>query len=426
MNWFSNAERLNLLKQIIPMTKQDFIFSNERRHRIARHVSFWGVWCIAYLLLFHYPLHSFSGWGFNQADDPQTYESIRQIGLPLYILKTLIFQSLLMVVVPQAIFIYVLINWVLPNYFFKKRNVFFIAFILISVFVIYYFIAAEFKGLHFVGEYIFGVRKNPPAYHEQYDLCMYMALRDNLISLPVIAGFAIIIKLMKRWWLIQKETEQLLQAKTTAELQLLKAQVHPHFLFNTLNNIYYFTLSGSRKAPEMIDKLSGLLHYILNECNQPSVQLQKEINMLRDYMALEKIRYGEQMNMIIDIQEEGSEKLIAPLLLIPFVENSFKHGTSKMLAHPWLKLQMTIENNMLHFSVANSRPQEAKPHVKKGNIGLKNVKKRLELLYPGNHELNIVCEPGSFFVSLKVTLQEANGYAATNENVKTIADYAVA
>jgi len=234
------------------------------------------------------------------------------------------------------------------------------------------------------------------------------------------------INLMKRWWLKQKETEQLVRETAKAELQLLKAQVHPHFLFNTLNNIYYFTLSGSPKAPEMIGKLSGLLHYILNECNQPLVPLQKEIDMLRDYMALEKIRYGEQMNMTIDIQEGGSEKLIAPLLLIPFVENSFKHGTSKMLAHPWVKLQMIIENNTLHFSVTNSRPQEAEPQVKKGNIGLKNVKKRLELLYPGTYELNIVSKPESFFVSLEVQVQNTNGYSATNEEIKTTTAYAMA
>jgi LytS/YehU family sensor histidine kinase len=261
-----------------------------------------------------------------------------------------------------------------------------------------------------------------------------MVLRDQLSSLPIITGFAVMIKLMKRWWLKQKETEQLFQEKTKAELQLLKAQVHPHFLFNTLNNIYYFTLSGSPKAPEMINKLSGLLHYILNECNQPLVALQKELNMVRDYMALEKIRYGEQMNMTIEIQEDGfpslrgdaGRGLIAPLLLIPFVENSFKHGTSKMLAHPWVKLQIIIENNTLHFSVTNSRPQEAEPQVKKGNIGLKNVKKRLELLYPGTHELNIISEPESFFVFLKVQLQEANDYATTNEEIKTATDYAMA
>ena len=406
------------------MTRQDFIFSNELRHRKARHVSFWGLWCIAYLLLFHYPLHSFIGWGFNEADDPLTYEYIQQIGILLFILKTLIFNSLLAVVVPQVIFTYVLINWVLPNYFFKRRNVFLIAFILISVFVIYYFTASLFKYFAPLGDYIFGLSKNLQAI--DFDLCMYSALREQLSSLPVIAGFAVMIKLMKRWWLKHKETEQLFQEKTKAELQLLKAQVHPHFLFNTLNNIYYFTLSGSPKAPEMISKLSGLLHYILNECNQPLIPLQKEINMVRDYMALEKIRYGEQMNMTIEIQEEGSGKLIAPLLLIPFVENSFKHGTSKMLANPWVKLQMIIENNMLHFSVTNSRPQESESQLKKGNIGLKNVKKRLELLYPGTHELDIICEPESFFVSLKVQLQDTNYYAATNEEIKTANDYAMA
>lgn len=416
------------------MTRQDFIFSNERHHRIARHAAFWGLWCVAYLLLFHYPLRSFSGWGFNEADDPSAYERIRKIGILLFILKTLIFQSLLMVVVPQAIFIYVLINWVMPNYFFRKRNLFVIVFIPISLIVIYYFTACEFTVFFYLGEYIFGLRKNPPAFHEEFDFCRYMVLRDQLSSLPIIAGFAVMIKLMKRWWLKQKETEQLFQEKTKAELQLLKAQVHPHFLFNTLNNIYYFTLSGSPKAPEMIDKLSRLLHYILNECNQPLVPLKKEINMLRDYMALEKIRYGEQMNMSIDIQDkdspplqgEAGRGLIAPLLLIPFVENSFKHGASKMLAHPWVKLQVIIENNTLHFSVANSRPQEATPHVKKGNIGLKNVKKRLELLYPGTHDLKIVSELESFFVSLEVPLQEENGYAATNEEIKTMTDYAMA
>jgi len=409
------------------VTRQDFIFSNERRHRIARHLAFWSIWCIAYLLLFHYPLHTFHGWGFTTtyAEDSVVFNWIQQIGLPLFVLKTLIFNSLLMIVVPQAIFTYVLIYWVLPNYFFNKRNVFVIAFILISVFVIYYFIASQFKVFSPLGDYIFGLRKNVPTFRERFDPSRYSALREQLSSLPVIAGFAVMIKLIKRWWLKQKETEQLFQEKTKAELQLLKAQVHPHFLFNTLNNIYYFSLSGSPKAPEMINKLSGLLHYILNECNQPLIPLQKEINMVRDYMALEKIRYGE-MNMTIEIQEEGSEKLIAPLLLVPFVENSFKHGTSKMLAHPWVKLQVIIENNTLHFFVTNSRPPEAEKQLKKGNIGLKNVKKRLELLYPGTHELNIVSKPESFFVYLKVQLQETKDYVATNEEIKTANAYAMA
>jgi LytS/YehU family sensor histidine kinase len=112
------------------------------------------------------------------------------------------------------------------------------------------------------------------------------------------------INLVKRWWRKQKETELLAKEKTKAELQLLKAQVHPAFLFNTLNNIYFFTLTNSTQAPVMIKKLSGMLHYILHECDEPLVPLEKEIKMIRDYMALEKIRYAEQMQMTIEIEDQ--------------------------------------------------------------------------------------------------------------------------
>ena len=234
------------------------------------------------------------------------------------------------------------------------------------------------------------------------------------------------IKLVKRWWQKQKETELLAKEKTKAELQLLKAQVHPHFLFNTLNNIYFFTLTNSTQAPVMIKKLSGMLHYILNECDQPLVPLEKEIKMIRDYMALEKIRYAEQMQMTIDIEDDHDNKMIAPLLLIPFVENSFKHGASKMITQPWVKLYIYIENNRLHFTIRNSKPPTNEPIAAKGNIGLKNVRKRLELLYPGTHELNIVSEPGSYAVHLILQLQDIKDHTTIKDEIKPLNEYAMA
>ena len=107
----------------------------------------------------------------------------------------------------------------------------------------------------------------------------------------------------------------------------------------------------------MIKKLSGLLNYILHECDQPMVLLEREIKMIQDYMDLEKIRYGEHMQMTIEIVGDPDQKMIAPLLLIPFVENSFKHGASKMISEPWVSLNMKIENQKLHFTVSNSQPQ---------------------------------------------------------------------
>jgi sensor histidine kinase YesM len=294
------------IQQSTCLTKHDLIFSSLPRHRITRHVAIWTVWCVAYLLFFHYPIRSFVGWSLSN----MTSANVQKIGAVHFVLKTLLFNTLLAVVIPQAAFIYALLYWLLPNYYYKRRNRLITACVTLGLLLIYYTIAAVFKIFVPVGNYVFGISKKV----ELGDTILYIygATIDLLTSLPIVMGFALMIKLMKRWWLKQKETEQLAYEKTNAELQLLKAQVHPHFLFNTLNNIYFFALNASPKAPEMIKKLSGLLHYILNECNQPLVPLQKEIAMIRDYTALEKIRYGEQMEMEMDIQEEGSEKLIAP------------------------------------------------------------------------------------------------------------------
>ena len=403
------------------MTTHDFIFSDQRRHRLARHIVFWFVWCLAHNILFHFPINVFRGWG------PNTYnESLKQLGLPLFFIKTLIVNSFLAVVVPQIALTYVLIYWLLPNYYFKRKNPFLAGSITVSVLIIFYFVSAVF--LYFVVIYaeITGNSMGPVGQEWSFKLNLGPAIRNNVSSLPMVLGFALMIKLVKRWWQKQKETELLAKEKTNAELQLLKAQVHPHFLFNTLNNIYFFTLTNSTQAPVMIKKLSGMLHYILHECDQPLVPLEKEIKMIRDYMALEKIRYGEQMQMTIDIEDDHDNKMIAPLLLIPFVENCFKHGASKMITQPWVKLYIYIENNRLHFTIRNSKPPTNEPARSNGNIGLKNVTKRLELLYPGTHELNIVSEPGSYAVYLILQLHDIKDHTTIKDEIKPLAEYAMA
>jgi LytS/YehU family sensor histidine kinase len=154
--------------------------------------------------------------------------------------------------------------------------------------------------------------------------------------------------------------------------------------------------------------------------------LEKEIKMIRDYMALEKIRYAEQLQMTIDIQEDHDGKMIAPLLLIPFVENSFKHGASKMITQPWIKLNLSVENDRLHFSIINSKPSNNELNASKGNIGLKNVTKRLVLLYPETHELKIVSEPDSFSVYLSLQLHDLKDHTPIKDEIKPISEYAMA
>jgi LytS/YehU family sensor histidine kinase len=185
-------------------------------------------------------------------------------------------------------------------------------------------------------------------------------------------------------------------------------------------------LTASQKAPEMLEKLTDMLRYILNECNQAYVLLEKEIKMIKDYMALEKIRYGDRLQMNLEIKGDYENKMISPLLLIPLVENSFKHGASKMLQHPWVDLNITVEGHYLLFLLSNSRPEEAILAQQNGHIGLTNVKKRLQLLYPAAHELSIVNGTGSYEVFMKIHLGKTGELAKGIDVEKEIASYELA
>ena len=302
----------------------------------------------------------------------------------------------------QVLFIYTLIYLLMPKYLIKEKYWVFatgIVVLMLIVTILHYYLGQTQSLIYSV----FGIVKKSPK-SNFYSGALYMVF----FYYPAIGGLAISIKLLKRWYLKQKESQQLVTAKSKAELQLLKAQVHPHFLFNTLNNIYSFTLTASPKAPEMIKKLSGLLRYIIYECNKIEVPLEKELKMIQDYISLETIRYGEQFDITVDITGDYSNKKIAPLLLLPFVENSFKHGTSKMLSKPWVNLNIIIENSTMYFMLNNSKPQEYINPSRNGGIGLGNVQKRLQLLYPGSHELKMTSEPEHFTVLLEIDLNPMN------------------
>jgi len=340
------------------------------------------------------PVYWFPGW--NTQTVPAPVFERGYLGFYLLVLS-----NTLLAVIIHIFFTYMLIYFLMPRWLVKGKYFAFtlmVTALLFTCVMLFYF---DFKyGNVFIRE-IFG--RPPKAWtHRELLSCAWDMV---LYNCPAVGGAAISIKLVKRWWLKQKESQQLATAKASVELQLLKAQVHPHFLFNTLNNIYSFTLDASPKAQEMVKKLSGLLHYIIHECNQSTVPLEKELKMIKDYMGLEKVRYGEQMDMQIDIRGDYTGKMISPLLLIPFVENSFKHGTSKMLSRPWVNLNIIVEDDIFYFMLTNSKPEEYyNPSPNKG-IGLNNVQKRLQILYPGYHELKMTEEPEHFTVLLEIDLQ---------------------
>lgn len=224
---------------------------------------------------------------------------------------------------------------------------------------------------------------------------------------PVVI-LAIVIKWFKYWYQDQKRTQQLEQEKLQAELKFLKAQVHPHFLFNTLNNLYALTLKQSKDASEVVLKLSDLLDYMLYECNADWVPLKKEIKLVEDYISLEKIRYGTRLEVSFDIRGEVDQSMIAPMMILPFVENSFKHGVSGELDQSWVGIDLTVKGESLTLKVENSKSKNGEHEDRfdyKQGIGLKNVKRRLDLLYTDKFDLNILDSEESFLVVLKLNLQ---------------------
>ncbi|MFT3934406.1 MAG: histidine kinase [Chitinophagaceae bacterium] len=210
------------------------------------------------------------------------------------------------------------------------------------------------------------------------------------------------LSLGKQWLLKQTELLRAQQEKMTAELQLLKAQIHPHFLFNTLNNIYSFSLDHSPKTPGLILKLSSLLSYMLYDCKAEQVRLEKEVAIMKDYMGLEKERYGDTIEISWTVEGNIRDHFISPLLMLPFLENGFKHGASEQIEKPWMAVDISVAENILKFKITNSKNEYTQ--WSNNGIGINNVKKRLELLHPGKHELKINDEGDFFVVSLMLKL----------------------
>jgi LytS/YehU family sensor histidine kinase len=232
---------------------------------------------------------------------------------------------------------------------------------------------------------------------------LFLGLLAGLRGSNTVAGFAAAIKLVKFWYFKKTENELLEKAKLKAELEILKGQIHPHFLFNTLNNLYSLTLQHSKKAPEVVLQLSELLRYVLSECQLNTITLSKELLIVKHYISLEQIRFGNGLDLSFHIEGNPEKKEIAPLMLLPLVENAFKHGANQFLEQPWICINTTIEEDKIRFKIINGKPAGNK-QVNGHGIGLQNLRKRLMLLYPQKHELRISDAQESYTANLIIQL----------------------
>ncbi|AHM58810.1 signal transduction histidine kinase [Flammeovirgaceae bacterium 311] len=309
---------------------------------------------------------------------------------------------------PKIIVTYIVLYVLIPRYFITKKILIFSVF-----FALILLAGGIFK--YFYDFYVINPLLYPERTNTTLSIPAFEILRHTLAIYPVVM-LAAFIKLGKYWLEKDRAAQKIESEKVNAELKFLKAQIHPHFLFNTLNNLYALTLKKSDKAPEVVLKISDLLDYMLYESNTPTVPLKKELDLIESYIHLEKIRYGNKLRLAYDVKGDINGNYIPPLLILPFIENSFKHGVSQQLQDMWIDIKLEINLNRLMLKVDNSKSSDkssdspgADLQKCKDGIGLKNVKRRLELLYGKDYKLYISDEKENFSIFLSVSLDKPLG-----------------
>jgi two-component system sensor histidine kinase AlgZ len=217
--------------------------------------------------------------------------------------------------------------------------------------------------------------------------------------------FVGMLRFAKDWFEFEARKKEVENERLTAELNFLKAQINPHFLFNTLNNLYYLAYSKSDNTTEVIAKLSQMMRYMIYESNHSEVLLSKELDYMQSYISLERLRLNNQIPIKFDVEGNPETLKIAPLILIPFLENAFKHGVSGNDPNAWVSLSIKLNGKECIYTVENSKIHSVNSDTgERSGIGLQNVKRRLELSYPGQYQLNINDQPNQFSIQLKLTL----------------------
>ncbi|MBO9204770.1 MULTISPECIES: sensor histidine kinase [Niastella] len=228
----------------------------------------------------------------------------------------------------------------------------------------------------------------------------------------VYVAITTLLKLSRAWFKLLESQNHLIRLekeKANTELLFLKMQINPHFLFNSLNNIYSLALKKDTMAPTSILKLAEVMRYMIYESNENAVPLQKEIEYLNNYIDLQKLRTRDNASVVCNITGEPANRYIAPLILLVFIENGFKHGIKATIHQSYVNIQINITDEQLQMRVENSKGviDEVEKDANRG-LGLENVKRRLELLYPGKYELTIHDTDKKYLAVLQLPLQKRN------------------
>ncbi|WP_282124211.1 sensor histidine kinase [Algibacter mikhailovii] len=343
--------------------------------RWLRHVTFWIVLLICYTVAMK-----------------DGYDSIYES-----------FNRNVILLVPQIIASYYLVYFLNPRFLYKKKYVLFGVLFFIGTYV--FSVLARVLVIHVVEELY---REQPFKQESFFEIAtdLKRLYKDFFykVYLPVFLFAS--VKLIKERFEEKSRLEVLQKEKVIAELNFMKAQIHPHFLFNTLNNLYVLTLQKSDEASDVVLKLSEMLDYMLYKCNGMSVTVAEEIQLIQNYIDLERLRYGNRLDLVFNKSIDDPQTQIAPLILVSLIENAFKHGASGTVTIPEIRIDITVKNKQLLFSIFNTKPthvQKDFTNFKKG-IGLVNTNSQLQLLYPNKHRMEVIEDETSYHVKLQINL----------------------
>jgi two-component system, LytTR family, sensor kinase len=304
-------------------------------------------------------------------------------------------QGTLAVLIPKVLFTYFILYHTLPGVLKDERNLFSVAieFIFASGISI---IVYDFICYYYVYPYV---------YHGTDKTIGIFAARRVLlaiINIGYVSGSAVTLKLLRSQLAAKDREKKLVSEKLEAELRFLRNQTHPHFLFNTLNNIFALARKKSDQTAEVVLKLSKLLRFMLYESDKGAIPISEEIRLLNDYIELERLRYDDRLTITFQKQIDRDSQPITPLLLLPFIENAFKHGISESRFQAFIHISLDLQNGFLIFTIENSKePKEAA--IATDTIGLGNVRRQLELIYK-EYKMEVQNEQTFFKVRLAINL----------------------
>jgi sensor histidine kinase YesM len=343
-------------------------------NRLIQHLFYW----ISYVCFFGFT------WGTYDWDFQKTF-TVELISLP-----------------PKIILVYASIYWLLPRYLFQGKTSQFIIGFLALLFLT--------SLLHRVLDYYI-ILDNYFPHWDKWPLLRLVTLLSTAIKMCLVLAIPVTISITQHVNRVQRQKEKLSREKLEAELQLLKSQLHPHFLFNTLNSLYSLILKKSDSALDLTLRLSDLLRYLLYETQQPYVHLSRELAFVQDYLELEKIRFADQLEIEFRQPHFTEELSIAPMLLMPLVENSVKHSTSGPEEVAQIRISAELKDGKFDFSVWNSLPSSAQANnLPYKGIGLRNLRQRLQMQYPGAHELSINVMEKAYEARLVLNLKHVHEY----------------